>query len=59
MIPSEDEIPKSVCVFHIVSPDDFWMQLADNEQAIAEIEQKLVEMAIEKSHFFSDWPAYC
>ena len=51
MIPNEGEIPKGcVYVSHIVSPGDFWIQLADDEQAIGDIDHRLVEMGVENSH---------
>jgi hypothetical protein len=51
MIPPEDEMRKGcVYVSYIVSPGDFWIQLAEDEHAIGDIDRKLVELGVENSH---------
>jgi hypothetical protein len=50
IIPDEGVMQKgSLYVSHIVSPGDFWVQLAEDAPSIGDIDQRLVEMGIEHS----------
>lgn len=44
--PARDSL-EEVYVSHVTSPGEFWIQRADNEQSIGDIDSQLVEMGIE------------